>query len=296
MQVKSPLARGDGNSSIWFIRIMINNSKYLNRTSLIGYIFLILNLLFFCYLLVFRTTLLHELLREDFLIEYLGFSFLLVTGVLLLSSGFIHLKKGSSKGLVLVFLAAGILFIWAAGEEISWGQRIFSIETPEALSAMNYQGELNIHNINKRLFQRGFRHLTTVLVFFSTIAFFLKKERVFGVLIPDTLLVYAFLLMPAYASYQDIIPEYHLGQITLLFYVIYFIRKADKKMIAATITAIATIVFVFIVHLNFNQLFQSNNTAEVREYLFSFACLTYSLILLKDARQLPRIKNSETSP
>jgi hypothetical protein len=279
-----------------FIRTMSNETTYFNKTSLISYIFLSMNLLFFCYLLVFRTSLFHRLLHEDSLIEYLGFFFLLLTGVFLLYSGFIHLKNtGSSKGLALVFLTAGILFLWAAGEEISWGQRIFSIETPEALSAMNYQGELNIHNINKRLFQQGFRHLTTALVFFSAIAFFLKKERVFGVLIPDTLLVYAFLLMPAYTSYREIIPEYHLGQITLLFYLLYFIRKGDKKMMAATITAIATIVFVFIVHLNFNHLFQSNNTAEVREYLFSFACLTYSLILLKDARQLPQIKNSETS-
>lgn len=294
MQLESVEVTGGVSNATGSIRIMMSDTKYINRASLIGYLFIIMNLLFFCYLLVFRTGLFHRLLREDSLIEYLGFFFLLGTGVLLLSTGFFHLKKGSAKGLVLIFLAAGILFIWAAGEEISWGQRIFSIETPEALSAINYQRELNIHNINKRIFQRGFRHLTTVLVFISAIAFFLKKERIQGVLVPDTLLVYAFLLMPAYTSYREIIPEYHLGQITLLFYVVYFIRSADKKMTAATIITIAIIVFVCIVHLNFNHLFQSNDTAEVREYLFSLACLTYSLTLLKDARQLP-IRSYERS-
>ena len=294
MQVESAEARGGKSNAVESVRIMTNDAKHTNKTSLTGYLFIIMNLLLFCYLLVFRTDLFHRLLREDSLIEYLGFFFLLGTGVFLLSTGFIHLKRGSPKGLVLIFLAAGMLFIWAAGEEISWGQRIFSIETPEALSAINYQRELNIHNINKRLFQRGFRHLTTLLVFVSAISFFLKKERIQGIPVPDTLLVYAFLLMPAYTSYREIIPEYHLGQITLLFYVVYFIRRADKKMIAATIITIAIIVFVCIVHLNFNHLFQSNDTAEVREYLFSFACLTYSLTLLKDARQLP-IRSYERS-
>jgi hypothetical protein len=46
---------------------------------------------------------------------------------------------------ILIAVAAGALFI--AGEEISWGQRIFGIGTPEGLSAINFQGELNLHNI-----------------------------------------------------------------------------------------------------------------------------------------------------
>ena len=33
------------------------------------------------------------------------------------------------------------------GEEISWGQRIFNIATPETISQMNVQDETNIHNL-----------------------------------------------------------------------------------------------------------------------------------------------------
>jgi len=33
------------------------------------------------------------------------------------------------------------------GEEISWGQRIFDITTPDGLREINLQGETNIHNI-----------------------------------------------------------------------------------------------------------------------------------------------------
>ena len=42
-------------------------------------------------------------------------------------------------------LAAVLLF--AAGEEISWGQRIFEVDTPEVLVDSNKQDELNLHNL-----------------------------------------------------------------------------------------------------------------------------------------------------
>jgi len=42
----------------------------------------------------------------------------------------------------------GIFFLFVAGEEISWGQRIFGLETPEVLQNHNVQGELNLHNLS----------------------------------------------------------------------------------------------------------------------------------------------------
>ena len=33
------------------------------------------------------------------------------------------------------------------GEEISWGQRVFGFETPEALKEVNEQDEFNLHNL-----------------------------------------------------------------------------------------------------------------------------------------------------
>lgn len=46
------------------------------------------------------------------------------------------------------FLLLAILFFVGAGEEISWGQRIFSFSTPESLDIINVQHEFNIHNID----------------------------------------------------------------------------------------------------------------------------------------------------
>lgn len=49
-----------------------------------------------------------------------------------------------------VLLTTGVLaisFLAAAGEEISWGQRIFEFESPEFFARFNHQGETNLHNM-----------------------------------------------------------------------------------------------------------------------------------------------------
>jgi hypothetical protein len=43
-------------------------------------------------------------------------------------------------------LATVLLF--AAGEEVSWGQRLFDLETPQVLVDGNRQDELNLHNVD----------------------------------------------------------------------------------------------------------------------------------------------------
>jgi hypothetical protein len=48
---------------------------------------------------------------------------------------------------------AVLLLIVMAGEEISWGQRIFGWATPEFFRENNIQGETNFHNMDTQLFQ-----------------------------------------------------------------------------------------------------------------------------------------------
>ena len=45
------------------------------------------------------------------------------------------------------YLILAIFFFFIAMEEISWGQRLLGIKTPEYLLKYNYQQELNIHNL-----------------------------------------------------------------------------------------------------------------------------------------------------
>jgi len=70
------------------------------------------------------------------------------------------------KQLSYLFLA--LIFLVGAGEEISWGQRIFEIATPELMREVNVQHELNLHNLT--VFE-GKGSLLTVDTLFTLFAF-----------------------------------------------------------------------------------------------------------------------------
>ena len=84
--------------------------------------------------------------QEDGAIEYGTFFFLLCISLL----QFIRLFTASKNKAVLWKLGIfffGILFLFGAGEEISWGQRIFGIESGEFFQGNNLQKETNLHNL-----------------------------------------------------------------------------------------------------------------------------------------------------
>ncbi|MBI5842263.1 MAG: hypothetical protein HZB19_19425 [Chloroflexi bacterium] len=89
--------------------------------------------------------------REDRYFETVGASSLFITG-LLFFFGFLRARRlDQSRNLKwikqLVYLGLAVIFVFGAGEEISWGQRIFNIKTPTALETTNVQDELNLHNL-----------------------------------------------------------------------------------------------------------------------------------------------------
>jgi hypothetical protein len=87
-----------------------------------------------------------EVAREDSWIENAQVV-VLVVGVIM--SGYLARKlygEGLKLCAVLYSLFALVLF-FMAGEEISWGQRIFGVSTPPWFMKRNYQHELNIHNL-----------------------------------------------------------------------------------------------------------------------------------------------------
>ncbi|RMG19824.1 MAG: hypothetical protein D6729_04360, partial [Deltaproteobacteria bacterium] len=85
-------------------------------------------------------------MQEDGPAEWATFWAFLLAGALVLT----RLKGlfGRRLALVLaVLLSAFCLFV--AGEEISWGQRLFGFEPPALFLEKNFQQELNVHNFLK---------------------------------------------------------------------------------------------------------------------------------------------------
>ncbi len=97
---------------------------------------------------------------EDGGIEWLTVIALVASAVLMLKRAW-DLRRERSALFLFVTGMAATVFLFGAGEEISWGQRIFSVETPEWLEAHNKQKEMNLHNlvigghsINKLVFSK----------------------------------------------------------------------------------------------------------------------------------------------
>lgn len=93
-----------------------------------------------------------SLSHEDGIVESLGAVFFFLAAVLLLSS-----YRRSHESCRLFFfqtrkniflLLLGLAFLFGAAEEISWGQRILGLETPDILKKVNAQQELNFHNLS----------------------------------------------------------------------------------------------------------------------------------------------------
>ncbi len=97
-----------------------------------------------CILLWVRSTnspLLRAILQEDGPFENIQAVLFFLSGL-----GFVLIYIKNSRNLW--YLALSMLLIALAGEEISWGQRIFAIASPAWELKDNVQGEMNLHNIN----------------------------------------------------------------------------------------------------------------------------------------------------
>lgn len=91
------------------------------------------------------------LVREDGIVENIGTLGLLISSIFFFVV-FLHTNKPEHRKshtflIRLSLLGLGLIFLFGFGEEISWGQRIFDLETPAAWAELNNQDETNLHNL-----------------------------------------------------------------------------------------------------------------------------------------------------
>lgn len=144
------------------------------------------------------------LVGEDGPIEWLQFVLFAGAGVL---GGVAALRLGQRRdvaGTVLLGIGAiGLLGI--AGEEISWGQRVLGLDTPDALAEINHQKETNLHNITTFPMQRIGNWLQLVLGTLGAVVPWLTRtstprisNRVLRLLSPPLFVTSGFALLAAY--------------------------------------------------------------------------------------------------
>jgi hypothetical protein len=180
---------------------------------------------------------------EDGLIEYGTAIFLALAGIYMIYTLFKY-RSGKNWLWIMGTLIIGLLFIFGAGEEISWGQRIFGFETGENLRSINKQGETNLHNIkigeldiNKLIFSK----LLTIslVIYLLIIPFFLDKWTwmrntldKFGVPLPFWRQTIAFLIMSLIIA--PIVADkkwelYELG-FSIVFFIIFLFPQNEKRI------------------------------------------------------------------
>jgi hypothetical protein len=89
--------------------------------------------------------------NEGAAVEVIGATGFLLTAILFGAAFFRSRRSDNSDdyGRIkrLFFLLMMVLFLFGAGEELSWGQWVFGFDPPEAVANVNLKHELNLHNL-----------------------------------------------------------------------------------------------------------------------------------------------------
>ncbi len=120
-------------------------------------------------------------LKEDGVIEYATVLFL-IGSCLTVFRRWKNYRKQHVVRFGLISWIVILAFFFVAGEEVSWGQRIFQLETSEYFKENNAQEELNLHNltvgevkINKLVF--GLLLTTAILIYMILVPLLYHKVK-----------------------------------------------------------------------------------------------------------------------
>ena len=153
----------------------------------------------------------HAFYREKYVVEDGFIEWLTVVGLLasmvVCGRRFVKLKGKRSLPFMMVTGLLTVFFLFGAGEEISWGQRLFDVESSEFFKENNAQSETNLHNmvvggkkINKMIFGTGFALILLSYLFVVT-PLYRKNEKArrffinFGVPIPQNYHIAAYFVL-----------------------------------------------------------------------------------------------------
>ena len=90
------------------------------------------------------------ILDEDGLVEWGQVLLFFVSGIVGAWIATDRFRRGY-RGQGFLWLGFVLAMLVIVGEEISWGQRLLGLETPEILEDINRQSEINLHNIGRTL-------------------------------------------------------------------------------------------------------------------------------------------------
>ena len=257
------------------------------KSSSIFFLSVVFIIISFILLFLFHVELYDQLTSEDNIIENLSAVLLLFCSCFFLIS-FFHARKSPLKihhWLTYGLLMLSIVFFLIAGEEISWGQRIFDLATPDYLSSVNEQDELNFHNINKRFFDRLLDRATIIFVFISSFLLYRKKVKTLGIQNPDIFVICSFAITPFYTQNTQL-DFYHFIYVPLVGLFVIALKNKQKSFLFPLAFTLMLSLIIIIIHTTYNHLFpwHNNSANELREFLFYLSCVAYAYEIMNDIK------------
>lgn len=194
------------------------------------------------FLAVLNPELFKDLIKEDGIFEnfqtvlyFFAAVFAFLTSVKLI------LDKKRILSVFFILLACGLFFI--AGEEISWGQRIFNLETPAIIDNINRQNELTIHNI--KFFQSKIDYIYMIIGLLGAFSglivkkFFPKFYKKYEIAFPSLILIFYFLAAFRY---------YFLNQFMVFSYQLFTFERisiGNRQEVSETLLAFGFVCFTY---------------------------------------------------
>ena len=192
------------------------------------------------------------LISEDHIAEYGTSVCFGLAGLILLALSF---SRGPKVRRVM-WMLIGVMALLIAAEEISWGQRIFNVATPDIISDHNIQEEITLHNlaafesVNNSLHSIASYLILTYLIFSLLVLTLMprleEKFTAIGLPLIQPRLVPVFLLAPYFllfypTSKSDEIGELFLGVAVLMWAVdLFLVSRENRRFNSFTSTLIMT--------------------------------------------------------
>lgn len=263
--------------------IRISDQKY---HIIVAWIFISLSWLFLL-IYIFTPDIFDLIEDEDGLIEWLSF-FSLMAGATILFLSFAKSLKKSNPPIFTIAMLCGSFFLFImAMEEISWGQRLFNIQTPDFFKN-NTQEELNIHNFYTEIFDTIYY---SIFILILILAPFLK---IFYYRFLSHNFFRVFILNPYIIIIGSLPFAFHFNKWNFIYtqmcffcclsiLVILFARKENnnRSLYFVAIFSLFIIQGLFLTSSEHNAILYKGVLAEYKEILSQLVLLIYSIDVYK---------------
>lgn len=246
-----------------------------------------------------------SLAREDYIIESLTALAAIAGGLILGGIGIYFAHKNAPERAVFAFIAAAA-FVVIGMEEISWGQRIFAIESSRFFLENNMQKEINLHNLDTNLAMTIFYAL--IFLVFVVVPFWRKQVEIvlerlrlkeLSVFISSSWLIVPYAVSLGYATQFFMRGVEHQVALTLTLAILCWAliekKGAITKYTSAMYLAVASVIIAlptFMFLLDYSKPFLRHHVStEYKELFMCVVILLYAIDL--SCRIFAATKNSQ---